>query len=131
MVPHTSGRLGGWVKRIRDQKKQGKLSPERIKKLSDIGFAWVVRNRVPFEERIQELQKFKEKHGHTRVPLNSGPLGDWVSNMRIRRKKNGLKYEHVSALDAIGFCWDASEYSGNPRRKSISISPKDATTVVS
>jgi len=116
-VPHTQGKLGVWVKRNREAKKQGKLTAAQEKKLEELGFKWNVRIRVPFEERLEQLLKFKEIHQHTRVSLNSGPLGDWVSNMRIRRKQGMLREEYVKKLEEIGFCWDASEFSGNPKRK--------------
>lgn len=40
--------LGAWVAKQRGEKKQGKLSRERIEKLNEIDFVWVAR-KMPVE----------------------------------------------------------------------------------
>lgn len=66
--------LGDWVIDQRRQYKlmmQGKpsvLDPERQRKLEQLGFVWVVRNRPEWNNRFQELLQFREKHGDTKVP---------------------------------------------------------------
>jgi hypothetical protein len=57
-----------------------------------------------------ELLEFKEKHGHTRVPLKYGenpPLGNWVKNQRILHRKGKLSEDHISRLNEVGFVWEA------------------------
>lgn len=63
--------LGDWVIDQRRQYKlmmQGKpsvLDPERQRKLEEMGFVWVVRNRPEWNNRYQELLQYREKYGDT------------------------------------------------------------------
>ena len=58
------------------------LTEERVAALDGIGFVWNdTRERVPWEQRFQELCRWKEEHGHANVPRHSGgKLGEWVSD---------------------------------------------------
>ena len=54
------------------------MTSEKIEHLEDMGFQWSVRNNDDFwNQRYEELKKFKEEHGgHCRVPRkSSGKLG--------------------------------------------------------
>jgi Helicase associated domain len=50
------------------QGKPSVLDPERQRKLEDLGFVWVVRNRPEWNNRYQELLQYREKYGDTKVP---------------------------------------------------------------
>jgi len=65
-----------------------------------------------FETRFQELLKYREIHGHTRVPKREGRLGSWVN--KLRQRKDRLNEQRLERLNEIGFCWDASD---DKRRK--------------
>ena len=65
-----------------------------------------------FETRFQELLKYREMHGHTRVPKREGRLGSWVN--KLRQRKDRLHEQRLERLNEIGFCWDASD---DKRRK--------------
>ena len=64
-----------------------------------------------FEERIEELKAFKEKHGHVRVTAKKQhkSLGWFCTS--VRRARRGTKSTHVitedriKALDELGFDW--------------------------
>ena len=60
------------------------MTDQKIEHLEDMGFQWSVRNNDDFwNQRYEELKKFKEEHGHCSVPRkSSGKLGSWVQNMR-------------------------------------------------
>lgn len=75
---------------------------------------------LPFNERIEQLKAYREKHGDCRVPqLCTDPpgLGNWVVNQRklyAWRKRwikmpnnmvNTLSEERIKQLEAIGFEW--------------------------
>lgn len=76
------------------------MSDERIAALDKVGFDWsidtpVIRSKhLSWEERIAQLEAYKEKHGHCRVPrgpedgINS--LGNWVALCRFNYRK-GVK----------------------------------------
>jgi hypothetical protein len=98
-----SGAFGNWCRNVRQYRKQGKLSPEKIAQLDAIGFCW-----DPFaaawDKNVAELVAYKEINGNCNVPIDSGPLGTWCDNIRQRRGK--LSPERIAQLDAIGFCWN-------------------------
>jgi hypothetical protein len=47
------------------QGKPSVLDPERQRKLEEMGFVWVVRNRPEWNNRFQELLQYREKYGDT------------------------------------------------------------------
>ena len=56
-----------------------------------------------------KLVKFKEEHGHCRVPQRSKTykeLGIWVAEQRKNNTKGILKPKKTMLLDSIGFDWD-------------------------
>lgn len=66
-----------------------------------------------WEERFQELHLFQQRHGHCRVPLNSGVLGKWVMHLREKYKRyltedrfrGQLTAERIERLNSLGFEW--------------------------
>ena len=83
--------LGNWVVQQRVSKRNGTLNKAREELLNEIGFVWKPRN--VFEEFCQELIKFKNKYGHTKVPTfcNDFPeLGKWTSKFRIVLNKGKI-----------------------------------------
>lgn len=73
-----------------------------------------------WNDRFQELKRFKDKYGHCIVPTKFKPnpsLGCWVSTQRVHFKRlkvgrhTSLTQEKIDKLDSIGFIWDASEVS--------------------
>ena len=100
--------MGDWVHNIRRRRKKGKLSEEQIQKLDNLGFSWgtdrALRGTLPtWDERFDELRKYKTKHGNCSVPQRQGPLGQWVSKQRYRKDK--LSEKRVQKLDDLGFNW--------------------------
>ena len=85
-----------------------------MKVLEDMGFKWTI--WPTFDEYFQELQAFKEKHGHCYVPSQykeNKRLGSWCA--RLRMIKAGTQHnpegcckltpERIKRLDALGFRW--------------------------
>lgn len=122
---NSSGSLGAWVNNQRFAYKKGKqrYCQTRIARLEAIGFEWNPRQGRPvaddtlpiscaenrWNEKFNELVKFREEAGHCRVPVNgSGSLGAWVSNQRFayRTKGKKLRGQRIARLDAIGFEWE-------------------------
>ena len=95
--------------RLRSAVRDGLLPADRVEALNAIGFVWDAGERV-FEERYQELLRFKKRHGHCNVPQGT-PLGTWVNRIRIRRRRGTLSERWVQRLDAAGFNWEPGTYN--------------------
>ena len=79
---------------------------EKIEKLEAVGFyKWSVkkeREDAMWIQRYEELKKFKEEHGHCRVPRSPGKLGIWVNIMRSIAHRPTCN-EKIGKLMAVGF----------------------------
>jgi uncharacterized protein (DUF2384 family) len=105
--------LGKWQSHQRGNYKKRKISPDRIKRLEEIGFTW-----EPFEEKFekgyQETLKFKAKTGNSNAhgDYNTSEgyrLGNWQSDQRKYYKKGKLSSDRIERLEKIGFIWDILE----------------------
>jgi len=67
------------------------LTEDRIRKLEDAGFKWILSARRTFDERFAELMKYKEKVGHCNVKQTRNDenqsLAEWCSKLRTSYKK--------------------------------------------
>ena len=101
--------LGRWVQSQRSAKRRGTLSQERVDRLVQLGFAWKMVVRTPWDHGFQELQAYKAEHGNVLVPqrhpcgLN---LGQWVQSQRSAKRRGTLSQERVDRLDQLGLVWD-------------------------
>ena len=116
--------LNTFLQNIRQARKHpGKsstlINEERIASLDALGFEWTTSKYVPtaksFEQRIEDLRAYKEKHGHTNVKEKEDKsLYGYCKNMRLARnnpEKSGLMIineERIASLDALGFEWRAN-----------------------
>ena len=110
--------LGRWVamqRRLRKgfsvKKSTVVLSPERVRRLDELGFIWVMDDAV-WVERIADLRAFKEEEGHfdigdaRNVPRGKKALAVWVSSVRQRKKRGSLTEEQIHELTGLGFQFD-------------------------
>lgn len=126
-VPYSylaNPQLGFWVAkqryyyRTRDRP-TSYITPERIKRLEQIGFQWVYKRHAGFERKeygnwhgnYQELVKFQKQYGHCWVPLRDEfkQLGQWVRDQRKMHRSSRLRKDRIELLEKIGFqwiCWD-------------------------
>lgn len=100
--------LGVWVSLQRKANKalsRGILTPERRKRLDEIGFIWDAL-AFQWEERFNELLAYKAESGGVKVPMTwvTG-LGKWVSQQRVAKKNGQLLPEREKRLIEIGFSW--------------------------
>ena len=95
--------LGNWCSNIRQSYKkikQGggasyKLSDADMQRLERMGFDFVrVQEKISFDDRVKDLQAFKEEHGHCNVPKSKSDkntkyqsLGKWCRDIRYSYKK--------------------------------------------
>lgn len=78
-------RFGRWVYTQRSRYNRGKLAPDRVRRLEEVGFAWRVTTRHDWESSYRELGEFFRLYGHARVPrkYEENPrLGSWVQTQR-------------------------------------------------
>ena len=66
-------------------------------------------NLENWEEMFLKLDDFIETHGHSYVPRENpqtGRLGHWVTDQRMKKKNNLLSREQIAKLEEIGIDWD-------------------------
>ena len=119
---HTEGKfnLGQWVSVQRYRKDQ--LPRKRKRRLDAIGFVWDGLDYL-WEQAFAALLKFKQREGHSHVPIfhNEGNirLGLWSSTQRKNRDEMSAKRR--ARLNKIGFVWNAPmerphKFGGTARR---------------
>ena len=93
------------------------FNEERIASLDALGFEWTAREHAgkkSFDQRIEDLQVNKEKHGHINVKQKEDKsLYEFCCNMRWARKHpeksdRALTDDRIARLDALGFDWRMS-----------------------
>ncbi|ALJ01647.1 helicase associated domain-containing protein [Rufibacter tibetensis] len=105
--------LAAWVYKVKSSKAE--LSPQKIELLDKLGFNWTLIRKtvVPWHDMYDRLVRFKQEHGHTRVPANwpeDPKFSKWVCRMRHKRGK--LDPGRISLLQAIEFTWNAKKSTG-------------------
>ncbi len=98
-----------WFRKIRNAKQNGLLSTKQIEQLEGLGFRWSLPDQN--EQRIEQLERYRELHGHCRVGFaDSDPtfagLHSWVSKQRMLHKRGRLTPERYNRLSALGMNWD-------------------------
>jgi superfamily II DNA or RNA helicase len=119
VVPSTKFKLGKWVYTQRNNKPT--MSPDRIRKLNDLGFVWSV-TKDTWKKGMKELEMYVKSHGDLAVNQSyispSGfDLGNWVNTLRY--PKNPLKAERKAELDKIGFIWNIPEHEWEVHYKAL------------
>jgi len=107
--PRSNKKLAGFVNHCRFRFSKGTLSEERRLKLEAINFPWSAKTaEAAWEERFAELEQFKIKHGHCKVPigrLEFDGLGRWLSSQKSARRRGKLSAHGVSKLSNLGIDW--------------------------
>ena len=134
LVPHsTKGNkeltsLGRWVAnqrvfyKMHQDGKQGHIKPQRIHLLEKIDFVWNVNDMI-WDNKLQELIKYKEENGTCDVPPKCSKehkkLRNWVElqrqQYRLHRAKRttSLSLERINKLESMGFEWRISDGAGD------------------
>eukprot|EP00751_Fragilariopsis_kerguelensis_P024328 CAMPEP_0170871532 /NCGR_PEP_ID=MMETSP0734-20130129/25912_1 /TAXON_ID=186038 /ORGANISM="Fragilariopsis kerguelensis, Strain L26-C5" /LENGTH=489 /DNA_ID=CAMNT_0011250915 /DNA_START=766 /DNA_END=2235 /DNA_ORIENTATION=+ len=128
VLPHDKG-IRRWIQFQRQQHRKGRLSDERIQRLTAVGFDWESsKDKKPdktWEQNFELLKAYKLAHnGSTMVPTKHSELGCWVGHQRCNYKKQTkqkLSDSRMQQLNSIDFDWEVTS-----RRKS-----KTAKKVVS
>ena len=94
--------------------KMKQLTNEHIAAFDAIGFNWTTQEYVTrsFDERINDLREYKQKHGHVNVKIHEdSSLYKFCLDVRHSLKqyekdgKRKLTEERMGKLDDLGFKW--------------------------
>ena len=112
-LPLTSEKpLGHWVGTQRTRKKSGDLSSDQIAQIETIpGWKWEEKDTFP--SKLAKILAFVAANG--RLPTHRDkPLGSWVSNQRMNKKKGKLSADQIAALDSVhGWKWEEDPFPEN------------------
>ena len=112
--------LGQWISRQRAQYKllnEGKpssMTPDRIQELEEVGIVWNLKTQKKWEDRFEDLKKYKEDHRHCNVSTTDKrfpQLGRWVDNQRQQYKllnegkHSPMTPDRIQELEGVGFVW--------------------------
>lgn len=106
---YPNKQLSGWVKRQRNNLKDGKLSPCKIVLLNNLDFVW---NRTDGQwyKKFCDLVRFQQKFGHCYVTAKyDRSLAEWTQRQRREYKNRPTKIpqERLKKLEALGgWSWD-------------------------
>jgi superfamily II DNA or RNA helicase len=104
--------LGNWITFQRKLKRQNGLEQYRIDLLQEIpGWIWDPDEKY-WDLSYSALVEFVDQNNHCMVPaklvVGEVPLGRWVTNQRVRYKKNKLSKQRIEELEKLrGWSWDA------------------------
>lgn len=76
--------LGNWIQRQRIVYKKNKISPERIKRLMEIGMNW---NPNSWEHRFDLVKQYYEEHGNINISQKEVIQGVWLGKWIVSQKK--------------------------------------------
>ena len=101
--------LGAWISVQRGLKKNGKLSDDRVKRMTKLGVIWDVLSDQ-WEQAFLAVKKFHKREKHWNISddhIEDGiKIGLWVGVQRVSRNKGKLSKDRLMRLDAEGFSWD-------------------------
>ena len=99
--------LASWAKHQRYLNKQGRLPPERIAALDELGFIWSGQG-ARWDKFYQELVRFRAKNGHARIPTHHRELHRWITQQRkILKGLEGTVSQHLPVgLQDAKMCFD-------------------------
>lgn len=110
---YTENGLGIWVNNTKAARKKGKLKPDVIAKLDEIGFVWVSPNGPAKEELIEWGKQFRwlvnyqKAKGHCNVPSKIAgkvaPVAAWCDEQRQLHLSGKLDQGKFEKLSKIGF----------------------------
>ena len=97
--------LGKWIER---QRNNADISPERKKKLDEIGMAW--RKESSWERRFALAKSYFEANGDLNIKTNFVAdgvwLGKWLAEQKKKHKDGTLSADYAKRLEQIGVDWN-------------------------
>lgn len=110
-VPTMGNYLGRRVNKYRTYYKRGTLNQEKIDRLNSIGFQFILKEIISWDDKFIELKEYYKTHKTNRInSAISSSLYFWESKQRIGNKKNKLNNEQVEKLNSINFEWEIKTF---------------------
>jgi hypothetical protein len=115
--PHnyTDTSLVSWVAKQRRRRLKLTMHMHQTNALEEIGFDWDP-HETAWCKMYQQLLKYREEHGHCRVPHswpNNTSLAHWVQTERLSQKQNKIEPSRLARLNAIRFTWSKPRRQNN------------------
>jgi len=109
-VEKKNGSLYSWILRQRKRYKDGEMSSEEYKQLSDIGMVWELESS--WDIHYPEAVRFYKENGNLDIPASfvtetGVKLGTWYRTMRNKYREGMLNDEEKKALEDIGMEWES------------------------
>ncbi len=103
-------RLNNWLIRQRQKHRDGQLSDEQFKSLTELGMVWEFEDG--WEIKYAEAERYYREHGSLDIPARyiteSGvSLGAWYRGVREQQRLGLLSKERKQRLEAIGIKWES------------------------
>ena len=125
--------LARWLDTQRVAFLEGRLSDDRKERLESLGVVWKPRAEKKGKKKIvpkkelkttsqhdqkwqshyEKMKKFRDDHGHCRVPTEHKSLHSWVHKQRVVNNRGLMPKERKQLLDKIGFVWSAVQTNTN------------------
>jgi superfamily II DNA or RNA helicase len=102
--------LGKWMNTRRDDRRSGRLTPERVAELDVLGMAWGYFRGAGYRAGVDHFRAYLAREGHAKVPdsyvTDDGfLLGQWMNTRRREHKVGRLSSERIAEMDALGMVW--------------------------
>lgn len=120
--------LASWVHAQRRYLRMKHLHPDRVRRLSSIGFTWA--GFPTWMDNFMRLKDFKEVRGHANVPKrykDEHNLGLWARHQRAlyNHERYQLRREQIDLLESIGFKWIIRDTNWRQRLKELAAFKKE------
>lgn len=125
----ANGDLLHWMGRIRDRKKEEKLSADQVSRFDAMGFIWSPREAAEtlWDQRIAELKAYIATHGDSNVPLVypvNQEFANWWKNTRSSRNSGKLNKQKERELDDLGVTWSLEDARWNSMFEQLKVYKK-------
>lgn len=96
--------------KVKVKRRRPMLPQYKLDQLQALGFVWTVQG-VTWAQKFDELQAYKQTHGHFNIPMDHPTLGIWVRNQKrdyrhyLAKRPTGMTEERLALLNSTGF-WD-------------------------
>ena len=98
--------LGPFASRMRQLRRQGRLSDDMKARLDALDFVWSPLD-ARWEKVFAQLVAYKSRHGHVLGPfrIHYPVLSQWVCTQRRYKKRGTLSARRVERLEQLGLEW--------------------------